>query len=301
MLVPETVRAKALAAGAADWLDGLPSLIRDIEQRWSITVGHGLTGGTAAFVAEATLTDGRPAVLKLMIPRADGLAANEITALRLADGDGCVGLLAYDVPDSALLMERLGAPLADLGLPLQRRHEILCRVAARVWRPAPGTRLPTGADKGRWLASYIGQTWEDLDRPCSSLVIEHALAAVGRRIASHDDTRAVLVHGDVHQWNTLQAGTDFKLIDPDGLQAEAEYDLGIIMREDPKDLLRGDPHERARWLAHYTGLDSTAIWEWGVVERVSTGLLCTAVDLQPAGRLMLAAAERIARDFVDVP
>jgi streptomycin 6-kinase len=113
-------------------------------------------------------------------------------------------------------------------------------------------------------------------------------------VAAHDDDRAVLVHGDVHQWNTLEAGDGFKLIDPDGLLAEPEYDLGILMREDPVELLDGDPHERSRWLASRTGLDATAIWEWGVVERVSTGLLCTKVELQPVGRDMLAAAERVA-------
>ena len=31
-----------------------------------------------------------------------------------------------------------------------------------------------------------------------------------------------------------------------------------------------------------------------MVERVSTGLLCTAVELQPVGREMLAAADRVA-------
>lgn len=49
-----------------------------------------------------------------------------------------------------------------------------------------------------------------------------------------------------------------------------------------------------RWLAHRSGLDPTAIWEWGVVERVSTGLLCTKIGLQPIGRQMFATAERVA-------
>ncbi len=102
------------------------------------------------------------------------------------------------------------------------------------------------------------------------------------------------MHGDVHQWNALEAGGGFKLVDPDGLLAEAEYDMGVIMREDPAELLHGDPRERARWLARRCGLDATAIWEWGVVERVSTGLLCTKVGLQPVGREMLAVAERLA-------
>jgi streptomycin 6-kinase len=34
----------------------------------------------------------------------------------------------------------------------------------------------------------------------------------------------------------------------------------------------------------------------GVIERVSTGLLCTRIDLQPVGREMLAVAERAAAE-----
>ena len=87
----------------------------------------------------------------------------------------------------------------------------------------------------------------------------------------------------------------YKLVDPDGLEAEPEYDLGIIMREDPVELLRGDPMGRAERLAARSGLDATAIWEWGVVERVSTGLLGTQVGLQPMASQMLGAADAVAR------
>ena len=72
---------------------------------------------------------------------------------------------------------------------------------------------------------------------------------------AHDNERSVLVHGDVHQWNTLEAGGGFKLVDPDGLLAEPEYDLGVMMREDPVELLYGDPFARARHFAAATGLD----------------------------------------------
>ncbi|MBO0838748.1 MAG: aminoglycoside/hydroxyurea antibiotic resistance kinase, partial [Actinobacteria bacterium] len=105
-----------------------------------------------------------------------------------------------------------------------------------------------------------------------------------------------LVHGDVHHWNALQApGGGFKLIDPDGLLAEPELDLGTLMREDPKPLLEGEsPRDRAARLARATGLDEIAIWEWGTVERVTTGLLATRIGLQPVGRLMLEVADRVA-------
>jgi streptomycin 6-kinase len=292
--VPDVVRQKAFAVGADAWLDDLPLLVASLEQEWGLAVGDAYNDSTEAFVAEATYEDGTPAVLKLLVPRSGEAAENEITVLRLTAGEGCVRLLREDAARGALLLERLGRSLYQLALPIRRRHEILCSTATRIWRPAPDCGLPTGAEKGRWLADFIAQTWEELDHPCSESAVDHALTCAERRVDAHRDERAVLVHGDVHQWNALEAPGGFKLVDPDGLLAEPEYDLGILMREDPLDLLDGDPYERARWLAARTGLDPTAIWEWGVVERVSTGLLGTKVGLQPVARQMLDAADRVA-------
>ena len=288
--LPEVVRQKAYAAGAEGWLDDLPSLVAALEEEWDIAVGDAYPDSTEGFVAKATCADGAPAVLKLIVPRSRDAAAREIASLRLTDGEGCARLLRGDAERGALLVERLGRSLYELALPVGERHEILCATAARVWRPAPAAEFPTGAEKARWLADFIAATWEELNRPCSERAAEYALECAGRRADAHSDERAVLVHGDVHQWNALEAPGGFKLIDPDGLLAEAEYDLGIIMREDP---LEDDPHERARWLAARMGLDETAIWEWGVVERVSTGLLGTRVGMQPVAREMLAVADRI--------
>jgi streptomycin 6-kinase len=307
LAIPAVVRNKAAAVGAPGWIDDLPGLVADIERDWSIRVGRPYQDATEAFVARAIRSDGVPVVLKLLIPRrggavpggADGAvpgeaARREIAVLRLTGGEGCVRLLRADAARGALLLERLGRSLHELGLPMTRRHEILSATAAQVWRPAPDSDLPSGADKGRWLAGFIVANWEELDHPCSERAVSHALACAARRVAAHDDERAVLVHGDVHEWNALQAGGGFKLVDPDGLLAEAEYDMGIVMREDPVELMHGDPRQRARWLARRTGLDATAIWEWGVVERVSTGLLGTRIGLQPVARQMLAAADQVA-------
>ncbi len=297
MLVPEVVRNKALAAGAAAWLDELPGLIAALERDWDITVGRPFPDATEAFVAAVTAP--APAVLKLMIPRPGGHARHEITVLRLAAGDGCARLLRADEPRGALLIERLGRPLHELGLPLARRLEILVTTATRLWRPAPDCGLPTGADKARSLISTIESTWPALGRPCTEQAVDDALACAARRLQAHDPERAVLSHGDVHQWNVLEAPRDpqpgtFKLVDPDGLLAEAESDLGVLMREDPVELRRGDPWARARWLARRCGLDATAIWEWGAAERVSTGLILTRIGLQPVAREMLATADYLA-------
>jgi streptomycin 6-kinase len=135
---------------------------------------------------------------------------------------------------------------------------------------------------------FITGTCNELDEPCQERTIEHALACAQRRLDAHE--RGVLVHGDVQQWDALQAGDGFKLVDPDGLLAEPECDLGVILREDPDEPLAADPEATSRWMAERCGLDATAIFEWGVVERVST----TKIDLQPVGGQMLILADRLA-------
>jgi streptomycin 6-kinase len=296
---PEVVRNKAIAAGTPEWLDRLPQLVASLERDWSIEVGAVFGDATEAYVAAATVADGTEAVLKVLVPRDGDAAQHEITVLQLADGEGCVRLLRSDVERGAMLLERLGPSLHDLALPIDERHQILCATAQRLWRPAPNCGLPTGAQKGRWLVEHIVTAWEALDRPCSEQAVEHAVACAERRIVAHDDERAVLVHGDVHEWNVLRGHDGYRLVDPDGLLAEAEYDLGIIMREDPVELMTGDPFDRARMLATRTGRDAIAIWEWGVVERVSTGLLAERIDLQPVGRQMLTVADRLAADHAE--
>jgi streptomycin 6-kinase len=268
-----------------------------LERDWSIEVGRIFDEGTEALVAEVTMADGAPAILKVLVPRrGEGVDDHEATVLRLVNGDGCPTLYRDDPARGALLMERLGPSLFALGVPYERRLPILCDAASRIWRPAPGSGLPTGAEKAAWLARFISTTWEELDEPCAQRTIDHARACAERRRVAHDDERAVLVHGDVQQWNVLQAGETFKLVDPDGLLAEAEYDLGVIVREDPDEPAAADSWATARWMADRYGLDATAIWEWSVVERVSTGLVATRIDLQPVGRQMLALADRIAAE-----
>ncbi len=293
--VSDVVRNRAVAEGQAPWLDGLVDLVRELEHDWAIAVGRSFDEGTEAFVAEAKLADGTPAILKVLVPRRTGaLDDHEATVLRLADGGGCPILYRHDPARGALLMERLGPSLFALKLPYEQRLPIQCDAASRIWRPAPDAGLPTGADKAESLIEFIATTWSELDEPCARRTVDHAIACAERRRVAHDDERAVLVHGDVQQWNTLQAGDTFKLVDPDGLLAEAEYDLGVVLREDPDEPMAADTLATARWMARRCGLDATAIWEWGVVERVSTGLVATKIGLQSVGRQMLDIADRIA-------
>ena len=200
-----------------------------------------------------------------------------------------------------MLQERLGSSLRGFGLPIPFQIEILCATLGRTWEVPVPAGLPSGADKARWLSGFIAATWEEVNRPCSRRVIEQALAFSETREEAFDPGRAVLVHGDAHSANALQdprpasAPTRFKFVDPDGLVAEPAYDLAIPMREWSRELLDGDAarlgRERCAYLSRLTGVDYRGIWEWGFVERVSTGLLLIQVGADQVGREMLEVAE----------
>ncbi|TCC03865.1 aminoglycoside phosphotransferase family protein [Kribbella soli] len=291
--VPDEVRNKVIADGNAAWLDELPSIVESLAREWSLTIGGTLRGGHAAFVVEARLADGAAAVLKVGVPGTQRDLTLEATALRLADGDGCASLLRDDLDRGALLLERLGAAICDVVPDPATRQDMLCDVAARLWRPvSPEVDLATGADKAREYADLLPRLWEETGQACSEATVEDALACLDRRRRAHDDRHAVLVHGDVHDLNVLQAadGT-FKLIDPDGLRAERAYDLGTIIRANPD--LGDDLHARAKRLAAHTGVDATAIWEWGTIHRVVSGLRSRQIGFQPFGDLLLAEADRL--------
>ena len=294
--LPDVVRNRAIAEGHADWANELDDTIAGIERHWSIVVGRSYKEGTEAFVADAVLADGRPAVLKVLVPRrSGGIDDHEATVLRLADGDGCPVLYQDDPARGALLMERLGPSMFALSLPYEQRLPALCDAAAQIWRPASDdSGLPTTKAKAAWLIEFVTSKWNALDRPCDERTIEHAVLCGQRRLVASGFERPLLLHGDVHKWNALQAGDGFKLVDPDGLVGDAEYDLGVILREDPDEPLAADPLATARWMADRHGLDATAIWEWSVIERVSTGLVTTEIGLQPVGRQLLALADRLA-------
>ena len=291
--IPPSLRKARTAAGEIAWLEALPGLVSEMASRWSLAIGTSYDGfGMNALVVEATTSDGNAAVLKVGPPSDADKLELEATVLRLADGDGCVRLLDADVDRRALLLERLGPSMYDLGVPRRRRHELLLDAAQRLWRPVDrSVRLQRGSERARWTIQRLEHVWEQSHRACSERVLADAIACAERRAAAHDDRRAVLCHGDLHELNALQAGDGtFKLIDPEGVLAEPEYDLGVLLRNAPGE---DDLHERADWFAAATGCDSTAIWEWGTAERVLSGLWSRVVDHQPHGDKQLADAERL--------
>ncbi len=292
------LRAHALGESGARWIDGLNDRVDSLERDWDIGIGDSLAGGSESLVLAVTRRDGAPGILKIGLPGSADLT-QEARVYRIANGRGYATLLAHDDSRNALLLERLGRPIAEFGLPVRAQLERICATLRIAWialHDADG--LMTGAEKARWLAQFIIDTASTLDEPCGRAVLDQALSFTAERERAHDPANCVLVHGDCHEYNTLSridGMPGYKFVDPDGLFAEPAYDLGILMRGWNEELLAGDAlalgRERCALLAELTGVDEEAIWQWGFIERVSTGLLLTQLGL-PDARDTLAIAER---------
>lgn len=301
--VPRLVRERAVSSGSAGrrWLDELPDVVDTLAARWGLDHEDAIEGGTASFVAATVTADGSRCVLKVGMPldaEEREAFARSVRVHQLAAGRGCARLLAHDLETSAMLLERLGPNLDELGMALPELLGTVVATLQTFWQPRDASiDLPTGADKAEWLARYITTLWHELDHPGDRRVIDRALDLCEKRRALYDEARAVLVHGDAHGWNTLDAGDGlFKFVDPEGMWSEPAHDLSVAMREYNEPLLEGDTsrlvRDRAEYLASACGADPEAVWEWGFIERVSTGLASVRHFRGVGGLAFLEVARR---------
>jgi streptomycin 6-kinase len=301
--VPELVRRRALLKGeiGARWLAGLSELVDDLERRWQVRAESVLGGGTEALVLASVRADGEPVVMKI-VPPDSGELATEARALRLAKGAGYASLLEHDDSRNALLLERLGEKLVDLGLPVREQIELICETLRSAWLELDSpSGLMTGAEKARWLAEFIAVTWDELDRPARPP--SWTGRSRSQRSASARTTPRAACSSTVTRMAGIRCG---------GATIRARHlassrrsrravrgpacDLAISMREWNDELLAGDAlrlgRARCALLHELTGVDEAPIWQWGFVERVSTGLLFIRLGQTAEAQQHFAIARR---------
>lgn len=292
-----------MGAEGAAWTAALPEVLAALEREWSITIGRGLPGGSASFVARARRADGGSAVVKVALT-GEGWP-EQVATLERATGRGYVRLLRFDLGRRAVLLEDLGPALGSRGRSAPDQLRCLADTLAVAWQDPGETQPAPGQDKAAGLARLIRQAWDRLDHPCSVRVVDQALAYADRRSAEAD-RELVVVHGDPHPGNLLTvraprpgAETGYVFVDPDGFVADRAYDLGVALRDWSGRLLGPDARAVAEGycaiLAERSSVDAQRIWEWGFLERVSTGLYVLDVVGAPdrIGRPYLRSAERL--------
>ncbi|GAC1424721.1 MAG: aminoglycoside phosphotransferase family protein [Ktedonobacteraceae bacterium] len=253
------------------WLERLPAILRACEQRWHLTLGTPFHNISFHFVVPAIRDDGTSVIVKAQSPT--GEFAAEIEALRLFDGHGMAKLLAYDVNDEVMLLERLrpGTPLRKMGED-EKAISIASTVMKQLWRPVPSVHpFPTVEQWGRGFAR-LRQHYQGGNGPFPKALLEEAETLYAQLSASM--VEPMLLHGDLHQDNILSSERDGWLaIDPKGLIGEPAYETGAILRNFLPELLEMPDLKRvlARRVDQFSeelGFDRARIRGWGLAQAV---------------------------------
>lgn len=286
--IPENLARNAVEmrgeAGSA-WVSGLPSLIAELEERWSLETGEPFPDLSFGWVAPARRADGSRAVLKLAFP-ADEEFVTGVEALKTFDGRGAVRVLDHDLEKGAVLLERLepGTPLAWLSDD-EEATRIMAGVMKKLWRPAPSKHpFPTVHERTRALAR-LRERFAGGTGPVPAPLVEEAEALFENLIPTQE-APPVLLHGDLHHANVLSSRRAAWLaIDPKGVVGEPAFEVGAMLHNPVGLLERPDPagllKRRVRILSEELGLDHDRVRGWGVAQAV----LAACWSLEDTGKV----------------
>jgi streptomycin 6-kinase len=271
-------RLAAVCEGVASrskWFKQLPDSIRDLERRWSLSLGEPFDGEevSCAWVAPVKLSDGTSAVLKLGMPHMEG--RHEIEGLRFWNGDPTVNLLRSDNDLGAMLLERCEPGIHLRALPETEQDVVIAGLLRRMWR------LPSDPHPFRPLSEMIA-AWSDETLSQEEKWADSVLVSEGLRLfkeLTEDAPREALLATDLHAGNVLRAQREpWLAIDPKPFVGDPAYDAtqhllncGARMRSHAdetirrfSDLLDVD-HKRVRlWMFARAAAEPRSDWknEW---------------------------------------
>jgi streptomycin 6-kinase len=246
----------------------LASLARAAETvaaEWGVRLGSRYQLARHSYVAPA----GENAVLKVT-PADDDGSDEEADALLLWEGDGAVRVLRHSRERRAVLLER-AQPGGDVSrLPEDEATAVAVRICQQLWRPA--------AEPFRWIGDHVPRWLDAAEREGGR---EHELVPLARELyEALEIGRSVLVHGDFHHHNILDAGERHVAIDPKPMLGEPEYDVPSFLWNPMSYRMRLDVTERR--IAAFTalGLDEHRIRSWAIIRGA-----CLGTDGDEAGVL----------------
>jgi streptomycin 6-kinase len=256
------------------WLESLDETIRELEARWSLTLGTPFKDASCAWVAPVTLANGTSAVLKIGMPHFE--AEHEVDGLRFWDGDPTVRLLDADDRTGAMLLERCipGSSLRELPEPEQ--DSILAGLLRRLWRrPAEPHRFrPLSA----LMAYWSEETLADAEHWAEPALVREGLSLFEElpRTARTE----VLLATDLHAGNVLRSAREpWLVIDPKPFIGDPAYDATQHLFNCVERLL-ADPRGTIHRMADLLGLEYERIRLWTFARAATEPREdCTSTDL----------------------
>ena len=288
--IPEKFRRDRIAMNGEEgraWLERLPGVLTECEQRWDISIGPPFNL-SFNYVAPAVQVDGTQVVVKVCSLTDEFPQQPE--ALRLVDGHGMVRLLECDWDEEIMLLERLlpGAMLLEV-----EDDEFTTSCAAsimqKIWRPVPENH-PFKTIQ-RWGKGFerLRQTYAGGTGPFPQALVERAETLYRELCASMAEP--VLLHGDLHHENILSAEREpWLAIDPKGVVGEAVYETGSWLRNPMPQLLEMPYPGRilARRIDQFSeqlGFERARIRDWGLAQ----AMLSAWWSMEDSGELSVFA------------
>ncbi|HET7696546.1 MAG TPA: aminoglycoside phosphotransferase family protein [Vicinamibacterales bacterium] len=244
---------------ATEWLSRLPAVIRELQARWSLTLGSPYDNDelSCAWVAPVTSADGSAAVLKVSMPHFE--AMHEIDGLRFWNGDPTVRLIDDDEGFGAMLLERCTPGRHLRGLRQEGEQDaVIAGLLRRLWR-SPSAQHPF-----RPLSSLIAR-WTVETLTCSAQWSDAWLVREGLSVfdeLSRTAKDSVLLATDLHAGNVLEAQREpWLVIDPKPFFGDPAFDatqhlLNCVGR------LRADPLGTIQRFAELLGVDPRRVQSW---------------------------------------
>ncbi len=271
--VPERLTANCRKSPERSaWLERLPDTLRDLERRWSLTLGTPFGGEdvSCAWVVPVARADGTSAVLKLGMPHMEG--EHEPDGLRFWDGNPTVRLLEADDDLGAMLLECCEPGTALRALPEPEQDFVIARLLRRLWRS------PSAAHPFRPLSAMVAywseETLAEAERWPDEGIVREGLCLFEELPRSAPT--GVLLATDLHAGNVLRAQREpWLVIDPKPFVGDPAYDAtqhlfncGGRLRSDPDGTIRrfadllGVDHERVRlWTFARAAAESRDDWK----------------------------------------
>lgn len=243
LIVPERLRnACRKTPERTAWLERLPQTLRNLERRWSLTLGVPFDNDevSCAWVAPVKRLDGTSAVLKLGMPQMEG--EHELQGLRFWNGDPTVRLLEADDDLGAMLLERCEPGTVLRALPEPEQDVVIAQLLRRLWRSPSSSHpfRPLSDMTAYWSKETLAQAeqWPD-----------PGLVSEGLRFFEELPRSApiqVLLATDLHAGNVLRAQREpWLVIDPKPFIGDPAYDAtqhlfncDVRLHSDPKGLIR---------------------------------------------------------------
>ena len=251
-----------------EWWQRLPQFLENLARTQGLTLLPPFEHLSFNYVLPVLGSKGEEWVLKVSVPHDE--FSREIDALKHFNGRGSVRLIAANLEEGWMLMERLlpGTRLVDV-LDEQQAIPIAVSVMQRLWAPITDPQLFIPLEE--WLLSLEKlNTQASLQQLVSKKVRDFVISRAKELLSNQGEP--VLLHGDLHHYNILQHQSEWLAIDPKGIVGEREFEIGAFLRnpfcvvEDPQ-----ETKEIARNLdliIELTGFDRQRVLSWCIIQAV---------------------------------